>query len=75
MEANEVEIRVFDPATASEREWEAVLPLRRRLRAERLPDDPPVTLEALMGELRNQPPFIDLRIWLGRHDATAAAVA
>lgn len=37
-----------------------------RLRAERLPDDPPVPVEEFTSALRNIPPVIDISIWVVR---------
>ena len=60
------DITPFDPATATEADWDAIHALQTRTRAERHPDDAPPTREHSIASLRDQPSFLDLRAWTGR---------
>src|SRR5947199_7250239 len=56
-------IQRFDPQQASDRELAEVHRFITRIRAERQPDDPPLTYEGFVANLRNVPPFIALSLW------------
>jgi GNAT superfamily N-acetyltransferase len=51
------------PRTMSDEELARGLEFGNRLRAERLPDDPPMTLEESRLRARNIPEFVDLQAW------------
>jgi mycothiol synthase len=54
----------FDHKQASQAEYEVLNRHINWMRAERLPDDPPIPVEETIQGLRNLPPFIDLRMWV-----------
>lgn len=56
-------IEPFDTKGASQAEYAALNRHINHIRRERLPDDPPITLEERIQELQNIPPFADLKIW------------
>lgn len=60
---NALKIQAFDPRNAQEHEYAAANRMENRMRAEREPDDPPVTLEEDIQRWRNIPPFIDVKAW------------
>src|SRR5438105_4321922 len=60
---NKLKIQAFDPRSAEEYEYAAAHRLENLMRAEREPDDPPVTLEEDIQRWRNIPPFIDVKAW------------
>jgi len=57
-------IEPFDFANASEHEYQAVNDFTNIIRAETLPDDPPVPLSETIAELQNIPPFITAFAWV-----------
>jgi GNAT superfamily N-acetyltransferase len=63
MIATDVQVQVFDPETATAAEWEALTTFQNSIRAERLPDEPPRSVEHTIAARRNVPPFIDYRTW------------
>lgn len=56
-------IKPFDVKNASEAEYRAANELRNRMRAETLPDDPPIPLEEQVREFQNLPSFIGVHVW------------
>ncbi len=58
-----IQFRPFDGSGASQAEYAALNRHTNRIRLERLPDDPPVPLDESIQNLKNIPPFIDLRLW------------
>jgi GNAT superfamily N-acetyltransferase len=58
-----LQIQPFDYKNASEPEYAAMLALANRLRAESLPDDPPVPLDEVIKEWRNLPSFVHTAAW------------
>ena len=63
MTASAVTIEPFDPVGASEREYGALNEFANRIRAETLPDDPPVPLEEAVAGLQHIPEFICAFAW------------
>jgi len=61
--SQENHIQPFDLVNSSHSEYAALNRYSNLLRAERLPDDPPVPLEELIQNLKNVPAFIDYKIW------------
>jgi mycothiol synthase len=59
-----IEIESFDRQAANEDSWQAYFRFASQTRAERLPDDPPVSFSEFQASLQNIPPFVHLRIWL-----------
>ena len=53
-------IRSFALRTASDQDYAMLSELSNILRAERLPDDPPIPLEENSNSWRNIPPFVDV---------------
>ena len=58
-----LEIRDFDPQTASYVEFEALNAFWNQMRAEASPEDPPTTVEQTVSMRRSQPPFVQVREW------------
>ncbi len=57
------QIQLYDPRHAAQHEYAAANRLNNRMRAEREPDDPPITLEEDIQRWRNIPPFVDVKAW------------
>src|SRR5437879_715017 len=70
-----VEIREFDPETAGERDYAAMNAHHNHMRAESWPEDPPTGLEETVRNLRNIPPFVDVRFWTAWDEDGSAVVA
>jgi mycothiol synthase len=64
MTTTEVEISLFDPQAASDAEWIAFNTFKNTALAERLPTDPPRTVEQRQVDLRNIPPVFQVQHWL-----------
>jgi mycothiol synthase len=64
MTTTEVAIRLFDPQAATDAEWTAFNSFKNAALAERMPDDPPRTVEQRQVDLRNIPPVFHVRHWL-----------
>jgi len=58
------QITPIDPRTASDEECRVENDFSNRIRAERLPDDPPIPLEEQIQNFRNIPPFIYVQAWV-----------
>ncbi len=54
----------FDYQNASEAEYQKFLECINISRMERMPDDPPLTLQGLMGDYKNIPDFVVQRVYL-----------
>lgn len=67
-------IRPFQPATATEGEFAALNALNNALLAERLPEDPPSTLEETVRDYRAPTPRETRHHWVGWDPASGAAV-
>jgi len=67
--------RLIDSRLASERDYRLLNVLDNRLRAEWLPDDPPIPLDEYIQNWRNTPPFIDIPRWIIVSADGASAVA
>lgn len=57
------QIESFDVRNASTHEYRAANDLTNRIRAEMLPDDPPIPLEEHIHEWQNIPAFIHVSVW------------
>lgn len=64
----------FDPRAAADDALEEYWRFSEAMRAERLPDDPPVPLAALMGRYRNTPPHYQVAGLLARDPAAPGIV-
>lgn len=62
-----MQIEPFNPKEAPERDCAAVNAFLNTMRAERLPEDPPVPLDEEIGRFRNIPPFVDFLPWIARN--------
>ncbi len=56
-------ITAFDPRAASQHHYAALAAFENRLRAERLPDDPPTPLAEQIARWQNTPPFVAISAW------------
>jgi GNAT superfamily N-acetyltransferase len=63
MTATALAPQAIDLRAASEREYAALNAFQNRMRAERLPDDPPVPLDEQVRGWQNRPPFWELFTW------------
>ncbi|MBM3127208.1 MAG: GNAT family N-acetyltransferase [Chloroflexi bacterium] len=63
MTHSDLQIKPFDYRNASEFEYAAMLALANRLRAESLPEDPPITLDEVIKEWRSMPSFVHSSAW------------
>ena len=71
MTHSNLRIQPFDYRNASESEYAAMLALANRLRAESLPEDPPIPLDEVIKEWRNLPTFVHACAWgVGRADGS-----
>jgi mycothiol synthase len=71
-----LEIRPIDIKRASAEEYRAANIFNNVLRAERLPDDPPIPLDEQISEYQNIPSFVDVNAWVvwSTVDSTAVGV-
>lgn len=58
-----LKIKPFPLKTASESEYRAANALNNAIRAEQLPDDPPIPLDEMIQGIKNIPSFVDVRAW------------
>ena len=56
-------LKPFDFRNANDEEYVLFNNCRNRIRAERLPDDPPIPLKETIQTFKNIPPFVHLAIW------------
>ena len=75
MMTRSVQVEPLALRTAGDREYAALSALVNRIRAERLPDDPPIPLDEHIQEWRNIPPFVDVFNWVMWNDQRSAIVA
>jgi mycothiol synthase len=68
-------IEAINLREADEATYTALNGLYNRLRAERMPDDPPVAVEQMMTQWRSIPPVITMHAWAGREDGGSEPVA
>jgi mycothiol synthase len=68
-------IKPFNIKEASHAEYAALNAHSNLLRAERLPDDPPIPLEESIQNLQNIPPFVDVKMWCAWDDGLSNIVA
>jgi GNAT superfamily N-acetyltransferase len=74
MRVGDVVVEEFDLASASDQDVEALTAFRNAMQAEIHADDPPWRVDAVAIDVRNWPPFIRHRAFLGR-DPSGAIVA
>ncbi|MBN2388303.1 MAG: GNAT family N-acetyltransferase [Anaerolineales bacterium] len=71
-----IEILPINLKQASQAEYAALNRHTNRLRAERLPDDPPIPLEESIQNFHSLPPFVDVQAWIAwEADGEAVAAA
>ncbi len=70
-----IRIVPFTLKEATQEEYAAINLLWNRLRAERLPNDPPIPLEEDIRRLQNVPPLMDWRIWCAWRESASQVVA
>lgn len=70
-----VRVELLDLRAADHRDYAALSSLANRIRAERLPDDPPIPLDEHIQEWQNIPPFVDVFNWVIWNDERSAIVA
>ncbi len=58
-----IQIHHFNVKEASQVEYAALSKQNNVMRRERLPDDPPIPVEETVQEMRNLPPFVELKMW------------
>ncbi|HEV8338150.1 MAG TPA: GNAT family N-acetyltransferase [bacterium] len=68
-------ITPFDPRGATDREYAAAAAFQNTIRAEVLPDDPPIPLEERVQGWRNMPPFVRVWAWNVWHPSGATLIA
>lgn len=75
MMAPDAPVQALDPATATDAEWAALTTFQNTMQAERLPDEPPRSVEHTIAARRNVPPFVDYRTWVIWDEAGTAIQA
>lgn len=60
---------------ASQKAYRSYYTLKEMLRAERMPDMPPILLEESINRLQNVPDYLDMHIWVGWDDSQTQMVA
>ena len=68
-------ITPFDVRNASAEEYRAANELENRIRAEYLPDDPPIPLDEQTRSFQNIPAFVVVHAWAVRNDDDSQAIA
>lgn len=68
-------IRAVDIKSASQADYLAFNTFSNRMRAERLPDDPPRPLEETIQQAQNIPPIVDLYVWVVDHPQGQGIIA
>jgi mycothiol synthase len=71
----DIEIKKFDPGTATQEQWVGLNSIRSRLQAERQPDDPPEKLEKTKAFISNIPAFVDFLLWTAQQPGHTGIVA
>lgn len=59
-----IDIRPFDPAGATDREYAAMNHHENRAKQERQPEDPPTPLDEMTAIMQNIPPFVSVEKWV-----------
>ena len=70
-----IKIKPFPLKTASEKEYRAANAFGNIMRAEQLPDDPPIPLAEEIQRWQNIPPFVDVRVWAASNADESGALA
>jgi GNAT superfamily N-acetyltransferase len=73
--SNSFKIREFRASEATEAEFVALHQYENEMRAERLPEDPPLSLASLKADWQTIPPFLQMRVWLVWDAAETAVIA
>ncbi len=68
-------IRPVDIKNASHEDYAAFHAFANQIRAERLPDDPPHSLEETIQQAQNIPPILDLQAWVVDHPERPEIIA
>ncbi|MBI5030728.1 MAG: GNAT family N-acetyltransferase [Chloroflexi bacterium] len=68
------EIRAIDIKHATTEEYRAANVFNNRMQAERLPDDPPISLDEQIREYQNIPSFVDVNAWVVWNTTDSSAV-
>ena len=68
-------IQEFRASEATEAEFVALHQYENEMRAERLPEDPPLSLAAVKANWQTIPPFLKMRVWLVWDAADTAVIA
>lgn len=68
-------IREFKANEAAEAEFVALHRHENEMRAERLPEDPPLSLASVKADWQTVPPFLKMRVWLVWDAAETAVIA
>ena len=61
---SKLQIRWVDIQNASQEDYAAFTAFANQMRAERLPNDPPRSLEETIQQAKNIPPIVDLHVWV-----------
>lgn len=72
---NEYKICEFNPLETTEAAFSALHRFENEMRAERMPDDPPMSLMSVQANWQSTPPFLKMRIWLVWDAAETAVIA
>lgn len=70
-----LKIKLFDYRNAADFEYKAYNDCRNQIRAERLPDDPPIPLEEAIQGFKNFPDYIDLSLWVAWDERETSIMA
>ncbi len=70
-----LKIKLFDIRNATQAEYRAANELQNRIRAERLPDDPPIPVEEMIANFQNIPSFMQVAAWAAWNPDDSAIVA
>ncbi len=71
----ELKVRPVNIQNASHEDYVALNYFTNLIRAERIPDDPPRSLEETIQQARNIPPVVNLQMWVMEHPEGARFVA
>lgn len=73
--ASRFDIQPVDIQNASQEDYAAFNTFANQMQAERLPDDPPRSLEETIQQAQNIPPIVDLRVWVVDHPENPGIIA
>jgi len=72
--SSEYKIREFKASEATEVAFVALHQFENEMRAERLPEDPPLSLASVKADWQSIPPFLKMRVWLVWNGAETAVL-